>query len=430
MPSHVPYRRLVQLSGWPFLAVGFLSRLPASMGQMGTLILVSQTAGSYAAGGAAAGVLGVATALGSPFFGALTDRFGQRRVVLGQGLVSSLGFLALVASARAGTIWAVVVAAAVAGFFVPQIGVMARVRWRAIVHDHRRGHGTRQSGGGTRASGAATGAGRNPETPEARLSTAYAYESVVDELGFVFGPALVGIMAALADPALAVLSVCVLLLVFGSAFALHPTAAIVPVGQVGRRGTRGPVGGLVAVSAAMFALGCLFGALQTTTTAFAGERGEPGLAGVLYALSGVGSAIAGFGVPRLPTGWGLLSRLRIFALLMVPLSLPLVLAPTLVGYGTGLLVLGTCMAPYMITCFTLVERVVPPEQLGAATSLLPATVNIGYAIAASLAGTASDTSGSKGALVVVLAAVALMNLVAWAGGRAIGHAVRRRPVTG
>ena len=53
----------MQLSGWPFLLVGFLSRLPASMGQMGTLTLVSQTAGSYAVGGAAAGVLGVATAI-------------------------------------------------------------------------------------------------------------------------------------------------------------------------------------------------------------------------------------------------------------------------------------------------------------------------------------------------------------------------------
>ena len=425
MATHVPYRRLAQLSGRPFLVVGFLSRLPASMGQMGTLTLVSQTAGSYAVGGAAAGVLGVATALGSPFFGALTDRYGQRPIILLQGLVSTLGFLGLVAAARSGTIWAVVVAAAVAGFFVPQIGVMARVRWRAVVHDTGRARAGARGRGG-----AAAPPGRRGGAPGARLSTAYAYESIVDELGFVLGPALVGIMVALGDPSMAVLSVCVLLLVFGSAFALHPTAAIVPIGPVGRRGARGPAAGLVVVAAAMFALGCLFGALQSTTTVFAGERGNPGLGGLLYALSGVGSALAGFGVPRLPAAWGLRARLRTFALLMVPLSLPLVLAPTLLGYGAGLLVLGTCMAPYMITCFTLVERVVRPEQLGAATSLLPATVNIGYAIAASVAGAASDAAGSRGALATVIGAIVLMNLVAWGGGRWLREAVRHPRATG
>lgn len=414
--THVPYRRLVELAGLPFLLVGFLARLPASMGQMGTLLLVSQTAGSYAVGGAAAGVLGVATALGSPVFGALTDRHGQRPVLLAQGLASALGFLGVVIGATSGRVLPTLVAAAVAGFFVPQVGVMARVRWRAVVHDAARG----RSRAGTPSR---DGAG---ESPEDRLATAYAYESVVDELGFVLGPALVGLTAALADPAPAVLSVCVLLLVFGTAFAVHPTVTRVHRGEAGRRGARRPVAGLVVVAAAMFGLGCLFGSLQTTTTAFAGERGDAGIGGLLYALSGVGSALAGFAVPRLPARWGLLSRLRVVALLMLPLVLPLVLAPSLLGYGIGLLVLGTGMAPYMITCYTLVERVVRPEQLGAATSLLPAAVNIGYAIAASLAGTASDAAGSGGAVLAVIGALLLMNLVAWGGGRWLRAGLQER----
>lgn len=417
MATHVPYRRLVELAGLPFLLVGFLARLPASMGQMGTLLLVSQTAGSYAVGGAAAGVLGVATAVGSPVFGALTDRHGQRPVLLAQGLASALGFLGVVVGATAGLVLPTLVAAAVAGFFVPQVGVMARVRWRAVVHDAARGR-FRPGTAGPR-----DGA---EESPEDRLSTAYAYESVVDELGFVLGPALVGLTAALADPAPAVLSVCVLLLVFGTAFAVHPTVARVHRGETGRRGARRPVAGLVVVAAAMFGLGCLFGSLQTTTTAFAGERGDAGIGGLLYALSGVGSALAGFAVPRLPSRWGLLSRLRVVALVMLPLVLPLVLAPSLLGYGIGLLVLGTGMAPYMITCYTLVERVVRPEQLGAATSLLPAAVNIGYAIAASLAGTASDAAGSGGAVLAVIGAVLLMNLVAWGGGRWLRAGLQER----
>lgn len=431
MPTHVPYRRLAELAGWPFLVTGFLARLPASMGQMGTLTLVSQTSGSYAVGGAAAGVLGVATAIGSPVFGALTDRFGQRPVVAVQGVVSTVGFVGLVLAAGADSAWAVLVSAAVGGFFVPQIGVMARVRWRTLVHQDVGSPGpgslarddgrptppsgrTSSTGGGGRT--AASGPPSRPEEPGAVLSTAYAYESVADELGFVLGPALVGLMAAFGSPSLPVLATCALLLVFGTAFAFHPTASIVPVGEVGHRGVRGPARGLLVVSAAMFGLGCLFGALQTSTTVFAVEQGSPGAGGLLYALGGIGSALAGLGMPRLPAGWGLLSRLRTFATLALPLGLPLVLASDLVGYGAGLLVLGTCMAPYMITCFTLVERVVRPDQLGGATSLLPATVNIGYALAASIAGGASDATGSRGALLVAGGAVLVMNLVAWGGG--------------
>ena len=45
----------------------------------------------HRAGGAAAGVLAVANAVGSPLAGALADRIGQRPVVLVQSLVGAAG---------------------------------------------------------------------------------------------------------------------------------------------------------------------------------------------------------------------------------------------------------------------------------------------------------------------------------------------------
>ncbi|GAE68209.1 hypothetical protein JCM18909_1331 [Cutibacterium acnes JCM 18909] len=90
MPSgSVSYRTLFSLPGGTFVTVSALARLPLAMSQLGTLLLVSspQVSGRLGPGGLAAGVVALAIAIGSPFFGALTDRHGQRVVLLAQSLV-------------------------------------------------------------------------------------------------------------------------------------------------------------------------------------------------------------------------------------------------------------------------------------------------------------------------------------------------------
>ncbi len=72
MPSSsVSYRTLFSLPGGTFVAVSALARLPLAMSQLGTLLLVSspQVSGRLGPGGLAAGVVALAIAIGSPFFG-------------------------------------------------------------------------------------------------------------------------------------------------------------------------------------------------------------------------------------------------------------------------------------------------------------------------------------------------------------------------
>ena len=136
MPSSsVSYRTLFSLPGGTFVAVSALARLPLAMSQLGTLLLVSspQVSGRLGPGGLAAGVVALAIAIGSPFFGALTDRHGQRVVLLAQSLVGGTALIAEGLAAVMGAAWPVVaVMGGLAGFFLPQIGTMARVRWRAM----------------------------------------------------------------------------------------------------------------------------------------------------------------------------------------------------------------------------------------------------------------------------------------------------------
>ncbi|MDQ5840289.1 MAG: SAM-dependent methyltransferase, partial [Chloroflexota bacterium] len=82
MPPIKSYRRLFALAGPGYITIAFLGRLPLAMAQLGTLLLVAGSTGSYGAGGISAGALAVANAIGSPVSGAIADRRGQRRVVL------------------------------------------------------------------------------------------------------------------------------------------------------------------------------------------------------------------------------------------------------------------------------------------------------------------------------------------------------------
>lgn len=240
------YRRLFALTGPLYVVVAFVARLPMAMSQMGILLLVAEVSGSYGGGGAAAGAFAVVNALASPLAGALTDRIGQRPVLLVQSVGGALALLALVVLSRQDVPWQLLaVVSGVAGVFVPQVGTLARVRWREL----------------TRAKG---GQGFK------LLSTAFSYEGAADEASFVLGPAIVGTTAAVVSPAGALLLAAGGLAVFATWFALHPTVALVR----GHRGVRDGAGGrvgplLLGLAAGQLLVGAIFGSVQAGTTALA-----------------------------------------------------------------------------------------------------------------------------------------------------------------
>ena len=393
-PSH-PYRRLLRLSGRTYVLVAFLGRLPLAMSQLGTLLLVAGSTGSYGAGGASAGALAVANALGSPVAGSLADRLGQRPVVLVQSVAGSVALVALVLLAEAGGSWPWQAAvAALAGLLMPQVGPLARVRWRPITA---------------------------PTGPDQRrlVDAAFSYEGAADEASFVLGPALVGGFAAVVAPAAALLFAATLLLVFGTRFAMHPSAELAR--SYDRTVTGSSPGRLVTaalgvLAAAQLLIGLVFGSVQTATTVLATAAGEPGLTGLLHALLGVGSVLAGLAVAGLPERLGSVTRLRLFAVALLVLSLPLLLVDSLLSLAGVLLLLGLAVAPYMITVFSMAERSAPPARTGAAMTMLAATTGLGYALGSSVAGQLADAGGHRPAFAVtVLAGVLATALTLLAG---------------
>lgn len=395
------YRRLLHLAGPTYVLVAFVGRLPLAMSQLGTLLLVSTATGSYGLGGLSAGALAVANAVGAPVAGSLADRFGQRWVVLVQSLLGAAGLAALVAVVGAGAADALVVATAGAtGLALPQVGPLARVRWRPLT----------------------SGTGQHQRR---LVDAAFSYEGAADEASFAIGPALVGLSVAVASPSGALLLAAVLLAVFGSAFALDPSARTTH-GSTSLDGT-GPLvsAAFVVLVAAQLSIGTLFGATQTGATVLATDAGQPGVAGLVHATLGVGSAIAGLATAYVPERVGHERRALVAAGALLVLSLPLLVVDSLGAATATVLLLGFAVAPYMIAVFSMAERVVPPARVGAAMTILASATGLGYALGSSVAGRLADASGATAAFCVTVAATVVAVVLMTTQQRRLRRATHR-----
>ncbi|MDF1602818.1 MFS transporter [Nocardioides sp. YIM 152315] len=383
------YRRLFELAGTPYVVVAFVARLPLAMSQLGTLLLVAGATGSYGLGGLSAGALAVANAVGAPFAGSLADRLGQRHVVLVQSLAGAASLTLLVGLVHTGAPDAAVVGvAALAGLTMPQVGPLARVRWRPIT-------------------------ARTGSQQRRLVDVAFSYEGAADEASFAVGPALVGVGVVAISPGGALLLAAGMLAVFGTAFALHRTAATghgdgiaLPTGRL-----LTPV--LLVLVAAQLLIGTLFGATQTGTTVLATEAGQPGVAGLVHATLGLGSAVAGIATAFIPDRFGPERRILVAAGALLVLSLPLLLVDGLPALVAVVAVLGCAVAPFMIGVFTLAERVVSPARVATAMTVLASATGLGYAVGSTIAGRLADHHGYTAAFAVTVSAMALaLTLVA------------------
>jgi hypothetical protein len=113
---------------------------------------------------------------------------------------------------------------------------------------------------------------------------------------------------------------------------------------------------------AMAAMGTIFGATQTAVTAYANDSGHPGSAGLLYALFGIGSAVAGAACAWLPARFTLRHRYVTFAATLLLGALTLVVGDRLHAVPTAMTIAGVTVAPYLISLYALTERLAPAAE--------------------------------------------------------------------
>lgn len=386
------YRELLATPrAWTFLLPGFAARLPFAMLTISLVLLVKHTTGSYGTAGAVAAVTGISMALCAPQGGRLADRYGQRSVLLPGVLLHALSVavLATLAVAQA-PVWALLAAAVPTGATVPQAGPMVRSRWAVALREER----------------------------SPLMATAAAFESVTDEFTFVIGPVLATALCTGLHPAAGILAEGALTLAGGILFAAQGRTAPAPSYRAHRAGSGRlsalSVPGVRALAVGFLGIGTVFGGMQVSLAAFTIEIGRPGVNGLLYGIFATGNMLAGavYGAVRWrgsPRG-RLLGSYAALTLACASLWAPHTV-PALSALALGV---GVCIAPSLITGYTLVDTLVPATVRTEAFTWLTGSIAFGQAAAVTTAGLLTDRAGSHAGFTVPLTGTAIAVTVLFA----------------
>lgn len=316
------------------------ARLPIGINGLAIVLFCREHTGSYASAGAVAAGFGAAVGLSSPLIGRLIDRRGLAPVVVPFSIAHAAAMAGLVACGLAGAPLGVLIALAVAaGAFIPPLGSISRAMWPRILADEEPG----------------------------LLSTALAMEGVLVELIFVSGPLLTAALAALFDPAAALVLSPILLLVGLAAYMVQPPVRTWVVSA--HAASHGPWGALRSPGIRTLVLttapmGFCFGAMEVTLPAFSEDQGWRSLAGVLVATWSLGSALGGLAYGARSWSGPAGRRYARFAALLPLGYLPLALAPSMLVMGALALIAGCCIAPTLTAANQIAGDVAP---LGAET---------------------------------------------------------------
>jgi MFS family permease len=402
-PSTVltPYTDLFAVPGArAFSLAGLFARVPMATVGLGSVLLVEGETGSYALAGAVSGTLALSFALGSPQWARAMDRMGQGRVLRATALlylVLGLSFVAVVlADAPHWTWFALAVPSGASG---ANVGSVVRSRWAHALPD------------------------------PAQRQTAFAFESVADEVVFVVAPPAVTFLSALIAPPLGFLTGLLVGVVGGLLLARQEaTAPPVAAHPAGERRSRIRVltPGLIGIAVTYLAIGTVFGSMDVVVVGFADAEGRPAAAGIALSAYAGGSLLAGlvYGVARLPGT--LVTRFLGCALLFAAAAQALHLVASLRSLVAIAFLAGLAIAPVLVAGMSVVESRVPRAGLTEALTWTSTGLTVGLTAGSALAGTAVDRWGAETAFAVPALAAASAGLLAVAAWLVL----RRRTVGG
>ncbi len=393
--SSATYRTLLRAPGAAaFFLTAAIGRVGIAMTGLGIVWLVHARTGSYTTAGLVTGGFAVAEAVAGPQLARLIDRFGQTRVLPPVLLAHAAAVGTLLALVATGTPdWLMTVGGVVVGATIPQLGALSAARWAALLRDER----------------------------AAALPTAFALESLANELAYLTGPVLVSILGASGYPAAGTVLAGALVVAGGLCFAARRRTAPPASGAAVRRRAGHSLlrPGFAVLVGVNLAIGGFFGAMQISVTAFAVEHGAAGTAALLFTVSGCASVLAGwlYGLHRWRTAGRV--QLAVTAAGLAIGCLPLLVAGSPFELGFGIVLTGLAIPLILILCSVLAEAAVHQAVLTQAFVWLNSATAAGSASAAAAAGWVVDTSGAHGGFVVAAIAAGVMAGLAVAGLRAL-----------
>lgn len=407
------YKKVLRVrEAYPFDIACLLMRFFGSMLNIGVVTMITLSGYSFLTAGLSSSLIALSIFVVTPRVSKRIDERGQSAVVPKAAAVSLLGLVVLIANvALHGPVWPLFVGALLVGFF-PSPQAMARARWTYLIRSGRLGE----------------------TAPD--LRTMFSYESVLDDMAFIFSPSISIALAAAIAPVAGMVcggvafAIGVVLLCSAKGTEPHPgwsqtdvagsgaeaASAVADTAGAGAAASKGalaegaaavasaasvPSKSLLATSAAVRVLfviyafaGSFLGLFDTATVSLSEDLNSPDFAGAVLMASGAVSMTAGF----------LFGMVRLRA----PLPKQLVVAACAVGlsFGTMFLIdsaptlmavalLGACTyAPLLIVANGVCERAVPDARLTEAITWLNAGYTCGAAFGPTVAGALIDTFGT------------------------------------
>lgn len=379
-----PYAAALRLNGAAkFSGAGFIARIPLAMVGLGILLFISNTTGSYAFAGFVQASFTLTAALAAVVSSRMSDRYGQRIVLIILPSIFSVTLFVFVyaVSNDFPRFWQTILAV-IAGATFPSFGSFVRTRWAYLANKNER-----------------------------LLHSAFAWESILDELIFTIGPLVAVALAfsvSFSSPILvgAVITLGGALLLASLGGSSPPPS---PRSEHKSQGSALRFTGMTPTIMVALGLGALFGTFEVAVVAFMKEAGTPQLAGLTLALWAASSMVGGliYGSRHLSTPLPRQLAFATLVLTIVVLPLAFISSPVLLIVAATLS--GFAIAPTLIGVFSLTQRIVPSQLLTEGLTLTNSGLAAGFALGASLSGILVDRIGTSYAfgLGVLGAALAL-----------------------
>jgi MFS family permease len=342
--------------------VSLVGRLSYGIVFLSLTLAITSSTGSYVVAGAVVAVFGLANSLLAPLRSGLIDRHGSARLLLPMGVAYALllAVLAALTWRSEADAWLLVPLAAAAGACAPPLGPVMRTVWSDLLPDAR------------------------------MLQRAYSLDTVCEEVLYVTGPLIVGLLVIVAAPPLGIAVSAALVLIGTLAFVRTPPvraqrgtlampAPATPAAGSGHGLTAGPL----AVTAA---LGLGLGSLNLFVVAFAGRHGQLASVAWVEAALAVGSVVGGLLYGSLD--WRTHARTRL-AVLAAALAVPMALAGTSSGLPAMMAataVTGLLVAPTLTTAYLLADEQATDQNRTRVGTWVTTAFNLGNAAGAATAG--------------------------------------------
>jgi hypothetical protein len=347
--------------------------------------------------GEAAAIQGVQVAVStftSPFRARLLDRVGRHRVIVPQTLLAStalvtFGITVITPSVPLPVVLAIALVVATSG---PATDSVIRTLWRTIGKD------------------------------EEQVKALHSYDSILEEVGFLIGPALASVLMLTVGQSAALFTImgaliggyCLILLSSDVRGALRPKPGgpamtqAAPAGGRARRLARtlaGPIASrdLQRIVVPLILMGSVFGVVAILAPALCAAGGHSDDTGFLMATISLGGVIGALAYSAAKITLPLRTRHAVLGLVFgVPLAFGF-LASSPWTLGVLLALGGLAVTPLYINAYLMMDAEIPGEVIHEANTWVPVGNNVGYVAGITIAGTIAGRHDTGPALVTVSA---------------------------